>query len=167
MKIPTIFNKNLKIVSRNWNYFTILFICPILLILLAGLVLNSVDFSNIKVGIVDKSEMYDLNLEGIRDISHYDSLTDCLTRLTNSKVNVCIYINKTNERNHLDIYLDNSQKIIEYYSKQIILNTIFQEQSSMFEEFSGNIDSRLSLYSTSISNAKNELFEVGFVESFL
>ena len=52
MKIFTIFKKNLKTISRNWNYFLVLFICPIILILITGAMLNSSNLENVKIGII-------------------------------------------------------------------------------------------------------------------
>ena len=59
MKIIDIFQKNLKTVARNWKYFFVLFLCPILLIIISAIVLNSNDISNLKIGVVDENDNYD------------------------------------------------------------------------------------------------------------
>ena len=67
MKILTIFKKNLKTVSRNWNYFILLFICPIILIFVAGMLINSSGSDNIHIGFVDQDPNYDINLNQVKN----------------------------------------------------------------------------------------------------
>jgi len=162
MKIYSILKKNLRTVSRNWSYFVILFICPVLLILVSGFVLNSSDLNNVKIGVVDESPSYNFNFKDTKNVKYYDSLTDCLYGLTNSKASVCLYVREISGVNQIDIYLDNTEKIIEYYVKQFVLQNIVQEQTSMFEETSEEIGSKLVVYSTSINDAKEELSNVGY-----
>lgn len=160
MKIVSIFVKNLKIVSRNWNYFLVLFICPILLILISGAALNSSDFDNIKVGIIDKDPTYDLDLQGVVNSRSYNSLGNCLYDLTNSKVSVCVSVEDIAGIHQIDVHLDNTVKVVEYYSRQFILENIFEKQTHSFERTSDEINSQITLYSTSINNAKVELENV-------
>ena len=92
MKIYSIFKKNFKTVSRNWSYLAILLICPFVLILISGAMLKSNNYDNIKVGIIDEDANYDLNTSGIKNLIPYDSLSSCITDLTNSKASVCIHL---------------------------------------------------------------------------
>lgn len=160
MKTYNIFKKNLKTVSRNWVYFVVLFICPLVLIFVAGLVLNSNDFQNMKIGVIDDDSGYDFNLENVRNVQTYSSLENCLYELTNSLTNICLYVRNAEEVHQIDIYIDNTKSIIEYYTKQFILQNVFKEQSEIFQKTSEEIDAKLTVYSTSIANAKVELTEV-------
>lgn len=159
MKIYNIFKKNIKIVSRNWSYFVVLFVCPILLILISGIMLNSNDFNNLRVGVINEDPNYDLNLENLRNTIDYDSLADCLYDLTNQKNSVCFHITKRAETTQIDVYLDNTKKIIEYYAKQFILDNVLSEQTQTFYRTSEELNAKLTVYSNSISDAKRELEE--------
>jgi uncharacterized coiled-coil DUF342 family protein len=160
MKVTSIFSKNLKIVSRNWSYFVVLFICPILLILVSGATLNSNDFANIRIGIIDLDPGYDFNLGKIKNVKRYSSLTNCLYDLANSKTAVCMYVREQGGKHQIDVHLDNTVKRIEYYARQFVLENILQEQTYQFEKTSDEINAQLTLYSTNIGNAKQELQQV-------
>ncbi len=160
MKIFTIFKKNLNIISRNWIYFIVLFICPVLLILISGFTLNSGNFNNIQIGVIDEDPDYDFNLDNLKNVKTFSSLSDCLYDLSDSKTTVCMFVKNIEGIHRIDIYLDNTVKMVEYYSKQFIMENILQEQSFKFEQTSDEINSQLTIYSTSIGEAKVELNEV-------
>ncbi|MBU0957725.1 MAG: ABC transporter permease [Nanoarchaeota archaeon] len=160
MKVFSIFKKDMKTVSRSPSYFVLLFIVPVLLIVAGGAMLNSVDFSNVKLGIVDNDPNYDFNLRGVHNHQYFDSLSDCIFDLTSYKVSACLVVSPIDNSHQIDIYLDNSKRVIEYFAKQLILEKVMSEQSFVLQQTSDEIDSRISLYSTSISNARVELINV-------
>ena len=121
MKLFSIFCKNLKSISRNSSYFVILVICPILLILVAGLVLNSVSFGNVSIGMVGDSE---LDVSGIANLYQYDNLSVCLSDLRSSKITACIESRDVEDGQYLEIYLDNSEGLIASYMRQFILKNL-------------------------------------------
>ncbi len=158
MKIYSIFKKNIKIVSRNFSYFVVLFICPIILILISGIMLNSINYNNVRVGVVNTGSS--LNLNSIKNLNHYSSLTNCLYDLTHTKVTICIMVSDDNESYQTDVYIDNTFRVVEYYSKQFILQNLLKEKDTLLEQTSEQIVSRLSLYSSSLSKARGELNNV-------
>lgn len=160
MKVLSIFRKNLKTVSRTWSYFVVLFICPILLIFFAGLMLNSSDVDNIKIGLVDKDISYDIDLSEVKNVIDYDSLSNCVIDLTDSEIGTCIYLNNIEGKTQLNIYLDNTAPFVKYYSKQFILENIFEDQQYLFETTSGELNSKLSVYANSVDSAKEEMIQV-------
>jgi len=160
MKIPVIFLKNLRTISRNWKYFLVLFIFPIILILAAGFMLNSTDVKNMKIGVVNEDPTYTLNIENIHSWKNYPSLTDCINSILNSEIVVCMHIKDMNDSRKIDIYIDNSFRLVEYYTKQFILENVVKEQSSILDQTSEEINSKLTLYSTSISSARDDLVQV-------
>jgi len=157
MKIYSIFRKNLKTVSRNWVYFVILIICPILLILISGALLNSVNFVNLKVGFVNQDPTYQFDLSSFKYVKPYTSLTDCVYDLTNFNVGMCVFVKEDNGKHNVEIYLDNTKRIAELFVKQFISEKILREQTAVMEQTSEYINSKLSLYSTSIASSKQEL----------
>ncbi len=159
MKIFSIFNKNLKTVSRNLNYFAMLFICPLVLILVAAAVLNSNDIKNIRIGVVDEDPGYDFNLEKVVNVHSYDSLVDCLYDFLDAKLAVCLHVREVAGIHRVDIFVDNSQRSSGVYTKQFILEEVVQEQSYFIEQTSGEMNSKLAVYSASISEAKQELIK--------
>ncbi|MEM4230280.1 MAG: ABC transporter permease [Candidatus Pacearchaeota archaeon] len=158
MKIYNIFKKNLKIVSRNWSYFVVLFLCPILLILVSGIMLNSNDFNNLRIGVINEDSTY--SFEGlVKNFNTYDSLADCLNELTNQKISVCFHVRREGDMRQIAIYLDNTKKIIEYYAKQFILQNILSEETQTFYRTAEELNAKLVVYSNSISETKKELGE--------
>jgi hypothetical protein len=157
MKVFSIFRKNLKGVARSWPYFAVLFVCPVLLILISGVVMNSVDFDNIRVGVIGSPEF---DVSGIQNVYYYDSIGDCLFDLTNSRATVCIDSRGDENGESLDIYLDNSKKVVAFYAKQFILGSILDMQSEVIDRTSSEISSKVLLYSTSIAEARDEMVEV-------
>jgi hypothetical protein len=158
MKIYNIFKKNLKIVSRNWGYFAVLFVCPILLILVSGAMLNSNDFNNLRIGVISEDPTYSFTSLA-KNFNYYVSLAECLNELTSQKVSVCFHVKREGDTRQIAIYLDNTKKIIEYYAKQFILQNVLSEQAQTFYRTSEELNSRLAVYSNSISDTKKELIE--------
>lgn len=160
MKTISICIKSLKIVARNKAYFVVLVICPILLILLSGLLLNSNNYENIGVGLINEGSNYNFDVESIKNLYYYNTLQDCLYDLTNSKVSVCMHVKDVEGKHKISIYSDNTRKKIEYYAKQFVLQKILDEQTLTFKETSLDITSQIILYTNSVDDAVNELKEV-------
>jgi len=156
MKIFNIVIKDLKIVTRNWTYFAVLFIFPFFLILTSAVLLNSNSLKNVRVGFFNEGDNL-RSLDNLGNIRNYGSLGSCLFDLTNYRISVCIHARNVENEQQIDVYVDNTKRIIELYTKQAILEEIFQEQTNLLEETSGDIDSQLSIYSTSIEEAQMEL----------
>lgn len=157
MKIYYIFKKNLKIVSRNFSYLLVLFIFPVILILVSSIVLNSINYNNVKVGIVNNNQQSNLNLDAIRNLNYYDSVDDCLYDLKHKGVTICIEVQEDNESYKTIIYVDNTLRVVEYYSKQFILETILKEKDTLFDKTTENINAKTEVYSVAIANATIEL----------
>jgi ABC-type multidrug transport system permease subunit len=157
MKVFPIFHKNLKSVARSWPYFAILFILPVVLIIVAGMVLNSVDFDNVQVGIIGSSS--GLDMSGVSSPSSYGSLSDCLFDLVGSRMTICIHSFDEDSGKNLDIYLDNSNKIVSFYARQFIMSNLLDLQTGALRDTSSEISSKIALYSTSIETARKDLIE--------
>ncbi|MFZ5955439.1 MAG: hypothetical protein ACOYT4_03360 [Nanoarchaeota archaeon] len=163
MKILSIFNKNLKTISRNLNYFIVLFICPVILIIIAGAMLNSNNVNNIKIGLINQAPNYNFEIDELNNIFYYESLNQCLYDLRQLKTSSCIYIREDeNETNayKIDIYLDNTKNIIQLYAKQFILQKVIKEQTSIIEKASDELNSKFAFYSITISDTKSKLTEM-------
>jgi len=120
--------------------------------------LNSNDFRNLNVGVVDQDPGYNFNLQSIRNVRSFDSLSDCLYSLTESKLSICLFVRDDGRGLHqIEIYIDNTKKIIELYGKQFVLENIVKEQAEILEQTSETIDSKMTLYSSSIAKARYEL----------
>ncbi len=155
MKLLSIINKNIKVVSRNWNYFVVLVLCPIILILASGAMLNSSDVKNLKIGIVnEKSTDFKLNIENARD---YNGLSNCLSGISSEAVGACIQVYEIDNISQMDVYFDNSNERIESYAKQFVLTEISSIQSEAIEQAGEMVYSELGFLATSINHAKLEL----------
>ena len=120
MKIVSIIIKNFKVVSRNWSYFVVLVLCPVLLVLAAGAMLNSSDIANLKVGTTGDLSLS--NSLGIENGIVYGSLSDCLIGLTEKDIGICV--NSYNDEikgTQFEVYFDNTERRVESYAKQLIL----------------------------------------------
>ena len=164
--IYNIFKKNLSTIFRNWVYFVVLFVCPVVLILVAGFVLNSSSLDNVKIGIVDETSDFRLDFEGIsspgriKNVIEYGSIDHCLNDLVSSRVNSCLHISYEGGSKKASVYLDNKFRVVEYYARQFILNNLVKEQTKVIQETSEKITSRIEVYSTFILDTKNELYNV-------
>ncbi len=158
MKVFSIFIKNLKTVSRNWGYFVVLFICPLILIGLSGLMLNSTDFKNSRIGITDTESGIDSsNLNELSNLVYFSSLDECLFSLEKGRIVACIDSKKDSGGISVKVYLDNSRKAVIYYIKQSVLQSLLSGQSSALEKSSEEINSLVKVYSEYIAKAKKEL----------
>lgn len=175
MKIFSVFVKNLKTVSRNWSYFFVLLICPALLILAAGAMLNSFDPNYIRIGVYDEtdtSQCFDsqnmdletthgsaINLGDISGFSYiaYCSLESCLDSVSASEVGACLHIRETENFYEVNVYLDSSRRIVEYYAKQLILQNVLGRQTSFIEQTSDELSAKLVLYSNALKETRAEL----------
>ncbi len=160
MKIYNLFLKNLKVVARNWTYFIVLFIFPFLLILTSSILLNSSKLTNIKIGLVNEFPNFYLDTSEFGNTIYYNSLGECLYYLTNYRVSVCIHVKDEAGRPNIDVHLDNTRRLIELYVRQTILDKVFREQAKNIETTSDFIDSRMSIYSTSLDQTYYEIVEV-------
>ncbi len=156
--IGTIFNNNIKTISRNWNYFLVLVIFPIILILLAGTMLNSANLNNIRVGLVNEGETVSLDFSGkVQNIFPHASLSDCLSMMAEGERMICIRVYTVNELPMMDAYLDNTKKVMESYAKQFFLETILDKQNIVSAEGAESFNSKISVFTSSFSSARQEL----------
>ncbi len=154
----TIFKKNIITVSRNWNYFLVLVVFPIILILLAGAILNSASVNNIKVGIVNEGETVSLDFsKSVHNIFPHISLRDCLLKMVDGERTMCIRVYTQAKKPQMDVYIDNTQKVVESYAKQFFLETILEKENAGALDNSSGIDDKLAVFSTSFNDAKQEL----------
>ena len=121
--------------------------------------LNSSDFNNIRIGVVNEDPSYELNLQELRISYEYSSLAECLNDLTNKKNSVCFHVRQTEGVRQIDVYLDNTAKIVEYYARQFILDNVLNEQTRIFYRTTEELNSKLVVYSSSILDARKELQE--------
>ena len=159
MKIIDIFQKNLKTVARNWKYFFVLFLCPILLIIISAIVLNSNDISNLKIGVVDENDNYDFERIGFKSYTPYSTIENCLSKISSSKVSACFHISLVGELTQIDVYIDNRLKSVESFAKQYVLQNLVKEQNTLIEEVSTDMDVKLNIYLASIIQTKGDLIE--------
>jgi hypothetical protein len=159
MKLFNVFIKNMKVVSRNWVYFLVLFIFPILLIIVAGIMLNSNDFENIRIGMINQDPEYYLDVGDFKNAYQYQSLDECLFYLTNHELSACIHVKKGGDGHVVDVYLDNTQKVVEYFSRQFILERLLQDQFGILQQTSYQISEQLRVYSSSIREARGDLLD--------
>lgn len=138
----------------------VLFVCPILLILIAGAVLNSNDFKNVRIGIIDLDVNFDFDIGGVAKPQYYKTLQECISDLNAARVTVCMFVGNEDGTRDIQIYIDNTVRMVQLYAKQFVLESVLKKQSSMLEETSADIDSKLTLYSTSIDAAKEDLSDV-------
>src|SRR3989344_3214373 len=160
MKIYNIFTKNIKVVARNWIYFLVLFIFPFFLIFTSAILLNSSDLKNVRLGVVNDYPNYYIDISEFGKISYYFTIWECLYDLANYKVSVCVHVQDFGGKPHIDVHVDNTRRIIELYVRQSILEKIFREQTQFIETTSDFIDSRLTVYSTSVDEGILEIIEV-------
>jgi hypothetical protein len=158
MAIFNIFKNNIKTVIRNWIYLVILIICPIILIAVAGVMLKSVDFKNIPVGIVESNATYQLDKSFFNHVRIYPSLDSCFADISASQIGMCIYSYEGDEKHNVDVYIDNRKRIVEYYAKQIVLEKFSAERFYFFEQSAKDVEQRLNLFSSSINSSKKELY---------
>jgi len=179
MKTYSIFKKNLKTVSRNWSYFFVLLVCPAILILVAGGMLNSFDTNHIYIGLYDPGGdfcednfvVYDSESDSpikidLQRFHCYDELSRCVDAVTTSKIGACMHVIETEDSYIVNVYLDSSRRLVEYYSKQLILQEFLGEQASLVQETSEEMAERIYLYSLALVevrgdllNTKNDLIE--------
>jgi len=164
MKIFDAFGKNLKLVSRNWSYFVVLFLCPLILISVASFVLSSGDVHNVayayETNISDHIELR--NQESPMDIENDFSYSrplrkgfSCSSYLTHyPDAGFCI--SKVSE-NEIEIYLDDTEKVASSYIKKTILEKIVQKQNYAMQETSEKINSKIQSYSVSLDKTSEEL----------
>ncbi|MBR9706525.1 ABC transporter permease [Candidatus Pacearchaeota archaeon] len=160
MAVLNVFKKNLKTVSRNWNYFVVLIVCPIALILIAGTLLSSSSASNLRVGVINEDPEYNFDFSEFKKIKNYHSLSSCINDLVEETTNICFHIQKDNGVRQIDIMIDNSKESIEVYMKKYILEKVSEEQAVFIEETAKDLDAKMTLFSTSIDTAKKELDQV-------
>ena len=156
MSVFSIINKNVKVVSRNWSYFIVLVICPVLLVLAAGAMLNSSDPKNLMVGIINEGVYFDVGGDLTNSII-FNGLSSCLYYLTDSRVSACIYSYKDNDIVNIDVYSDNTERRVESYVKQFVLAKVSKTQSEIIEQAGEAIYQEKGYISNSINRSKEEL----------
>jgi ABC-type transport system involved in multi-copper enzyme maturation permease subunit len=156
MKLFSIFKKNFRNVTRSWSSLVILFIIPLFLIFVSSFVLNSVDFDNLRIGVVNNPQ---LDFSGFSNVKDYQTLSNCFFDLTNSRVSVCINNFNSDEKEHLEIYLDNSNQIVSLYARQFILSELLNTQENLLEEDSSEINFQISTYSVALEEIKKDLLD--------
>ena len=175
MKIISIFLKNLLTISRNWSYFLVLFICPLVLILISGAMLQSNNLANIKIGVVNEDPGFYIGIgerqysdtpqtfdyeEYERNIINYANLADCIFDLTNSKNSLCINVIGKDGPHQITVYLDNTRRLMSFYARQFVLQKVLDTQTGAIEQTSDTFNQKLIVFSTSLENAKTELIDV-------
>ncbi len=157
MKLYNIFVKNLKTISRNWDYFGVLFIMPLLLIIASAVMLDSNKFENVRIGVIG-SDQNDPTLNyGVGRLFFYSSLEECMFKLSNSELSVCLNIKKDENQKTIDVYVDNSRRVVDLYVRQAMLEKLFKDQTQKIQVNSDVLDTKLTLYSNSIQQARAEL----------
>ncbi|MBU0958671.1 MAG: ABC transporter permease [Nanoarchaeota archaeon] len=167
MAVSSIFNKNLKTISRDWSYFFVLIVCPTVLILVAGGMLNSFDTKNIYIGAYDEAGFacdskgkyvppFDLYVGFGRTIC-YVSLESCLNDVSSSAIGACLHVKDSENFYVVDVYLDTSRRLVEYYAKQLVLEQVLGSQTSFIEQTSDELSAKVILYSMALADARREL----------
>ena len=156
MKLLSIINKNLKVVSRNWNYFVVLVLSPVLLVLAAGAMLNSTDINNLRIGVINENPEVEFGA-GLIYMQTYYKLQDCLSNLFFESVSACIHVYKENNATQFDIYSDNTNRRVESYVKQFVLQEVSKLQAGIIERAGEVVYSEVSIIYSSISHAESEL----------
>jgi ABC-type multidrug transport system permease subunit len=156
MKLYNILAKDIKTISRNWVYFAVLFVIPLALVLVSSIMLNSNKLENVRIGFVLNQETQDLQF-GIGKIFYYGSIQECIYEMSNSEVSVCIEVLGSGKDRVANVYLDNTKRIVSFYVRQVVLNTLFSQQTEQIQANSDTINSKLTIYSNSIAQAKTEL----------
>src|SRR6056297_3367613 len=104
MKVVNIFVKTLKTISRNWKYFSALFLFPLLLIFVAGGVLNSINVNNVRVGFVfDFLGFENMNFMET-NYRVYPTSQICLSQLSSGHVGICIHLYEEGSENKINVY---------------------------------------------------------------
>ena len=159
MKSVNIFVKTLKTISRNWKYFSALFLFPLLLILVAGGVLNSINVDNIRVGFVfDALESDDFDFQKVK-FTDYPSLDSCLHYLSTSSVGICVHFQENNEIKETIVYHAGTNKIVEQYARSFILEEVSKQQDIILLETSEKIGENLDFYKGLFLETRNKLVE--------
>lgn len=167
MAMFNIFSKNLKTVSRNLSYFFVLLICPAILILVAGGMLNSFDTGHIYIGVHDTNgdgcrslQEMALSTEGQNSFGKalcYSTLKTCIDNVANSKVGACLDVVEYEDHYQVEVYLDSSRRLVEYYSKQMILEQYLGTQTDFVEQTSQDMQQKIILYSGALVDTKADL----------
>ncbi len=156
MKLLFIINKNLKVVSRNWSYFVVVVLSPVLLVLAAGAMLNSTNINNLRIGVINENSEVEFGA-GLIYMQTYYELQNCLSNLFFEGVSSCIHIYKVNNATQFDIYSDNTNGRVESYVKQFVLQEVSKLQAGIIERAGEAVYSEVSIISSSISHAESEL----------
>jgi len=132
--------------------------------------LNSFDSSHIYVGVYDetgvecggKYQEFFVQTSPPGGINFgksrcFGDLESCLKALTDSKVAACLHVLESDSSYKVDIYLDQSRKIVQYYAKQLILENVLGGQTSFIEQTSEELVQKLWVYSSALSDAKFDL----------
>lgn len=160
MKAFSVFKKNMKIVSRNWTYFAVLFLCPLILISIASFALNSADVSNVKYsyGFQNGSEEFgsELDLESFPEPINEKPVPCSKAFSVHEDLGFCI--DKESDKKY-KVYLDNTNKVGSSRAKKILLENIAEKQSYQANKTSNRVEGKINSYLLTLGEAEKELEE--------
>lgn len=163
VKFLAIINKNVKVVSRSWIYVVLLLILPTLLVGISGMLLDSVDEKNVRVGIIRSPQMSALEIDGIRNrfpgglFVDYSSFIECEEALKSHSIPVCINPIRTYNETSIDIYFDNSNLLVSQYAKNYVTKKVVTEQLVIFEVTLREVLTKMGSLAESVKDAQLEL----------
>ncbi len=159
MKIISIFVKTLKTISRNWKYFFALFLFPLLLIFVAGGILNSINVDNVRVGFVFDSPRFQ-NVDFMEtNYRVYPDLQICLNQLSSGSLGICIYFYEDGLETKINVYHGGTNKIVEQYARNIILEEVSNKQDILLMETSERIEENLEFYKKLFLDTRTKLMD--------
>jgi ABC-type multidrug transport system permease subunit len=158
VKLLSIISKNVKVVSRSWIYVALLIILPTIFVLATSLLLDSVDVNNVKIGIVNNQDSYEIR-ELIPDakFADYNSFEECEKDLKSHSIPVCINPIQDFNGTKIDIYFDNSKLLISQYAKQYVSKKVLEEQLVAFELTLDEVLEKMTSLADDVALAKTEL----------
>jgi len=158
MKVFRIFIKNIRTISRNWSYFFVLVFFPFFLILSSGFVLNSIDVGNINVDFIyQNTNLISQEISNFPGNFYPGKVSSCIDNLRFSRVGACVYLHENESVPILDVYYDGSNKIVEQYTKQLILDMISKKQGEILKKNSEEVSKNVKSYQVLFSEAQEKL----------
>jgi len=158
VKVFSIISKNLKVVSRSWIYVILLIILPTTLVLATSSLLDSVNLSNVKIGMVSNSNDLPIRLMlGDARFYEYQSLDECKNSLKKHTIPVCIdFIERFNSTD-VNVYFDNSKFLLSQYARSYVTKRVIEGQLSTFEITLEDVLLRMTAIAASVDLARDEL----------
>jgi len=158
VKLFSIIGKNIKVVSRSWMYVALLIILPTVLVLTTSLLLDSVNSKNVKIGIVDSPNSWEVQ-ELIPDgkFERFQTFEECESNLKSHSIPVCINPIEKYNGTTINIYFDNSNLLISQYAKQYVSKKVLEEQLVVFELTLEEVLGKMDSLASDVQRAKSEL----------